>query len=93
MHFESISQHNNYSRTKPIGFKDLETCKIYSFGCTRRIDKQFAEEKRKFISDKLNQIDFQFGNYSDEESKESRRTLYNVHQQIFNTENTSKVSN
>lgn len=66
-HLESIQQNNNYIQTKPIGFKDLQTCKIFSFGCTERIDKEFVEEKRRFIRDKLDQVDFQFGNYSDDE--------------------------
>ena len=76
----------------------METCKIYSFDCTKRIDKDFIKEKRKFISDKLNQIDFQFGNYSEENIDNSIKTFqenlkpkYQVYHQIFNTNASSRI--
>lgn len=79
---ESIKQHNNYSGTRPIGFKDLRSGKIFSFDCSRRIDRQFAEEKRSFILEKLSQADFQFGNYSEDEALEPQPQK-EVFRQVF----------
>lgn len=54
---ESIRQHYNYDDIKPIGFKDLSSGKIYSYCCTKRIDKFFVKEKEKMIKQLNSSVD------------------------------------
>ena len=78
----------------------MESCKIYSFDCTKRIDKDFIDQKKKFIDDQLNEIDFQFANYSDDDEdalgimtqkEKTSPRKFSIYQEIMNNDRVNGI--